>query len=62
MNNFFEKERRLAVGFLNYEKPLSQYFDPRKPLGPNTMGELLYPVSISDDRKRLGLSYIAPAD
>jgi hypothetical protein len=54
---------RLTVAHLNY--PGNLRIDPDRALGPNQMGERLYPVEASydpdADKTRVGLSYIAPA-
>lgn len=54
---------RKAVENLNYNGELKD-IDPRRPLGPNTLGEWLWPVETEYDpqtnRTRLGLSFIAP--
>lgn len=54
---------RKPVTFLNYNGDQRHILDG-PPLGPNTMGELLYPVTAEydavTDRTRVGLSYVAP--
>lgn len=54
------EDSRQPVRFLNYAHPVAP--DPRVPLGPSTMRELLWPVTVEKvgDYWRLGLSYIAP--
>lgn len=53
---------REPVRWLNYAGPVAVDF--QRPLGPNTMGEYLWPVTAHRDpeknQTRVGLSYIAP--
>lgn len=48
--------------WLNYRGKVE--INPLVPMGPNTIGELLWPVvaeyDASTDRTRVGLSYVAP--
>lgn len=51
---------RQAVTHLNYRKHINP--DPLTPLGPNTIGEHLWPVTVEhhDNGTRVGLSYMPP--
>lgn len=53
---------RLPAHFLNYSGRVT--IDPLKAMGPNTMGESLWPVTAEydaeTDKTRVGLTYIAP--
>lgn len=54
---------RRPVRWLNYPGDRTA-IDHDTPLGPNLLGELLWPVEATydvTDRTRVGLSYIAPA-
>lgn len=53
-------DNRSAVAFLNYPRPVS--VDPQVGMGPNLLNEHLWPVEISDDRKRVGFSLITPPE
>ena len=57
MNRLIEDNRQ-PVFFLNYKNKVNP--DPLVPLGPNALGERLWPVTISDNKKRIGLSVIRP--
>jgi hypothetical protein len=54
--------RKPAAGYLTYaggiEDPL-----PTIPMGPNTLGEKIWPVTIErfDDQTRIGFSNVAPS-
>lgn len=56
---------RQPVAFLNYNGDQRHILNG-PPLGPNTIGELLYPVTAEYDdtsnKTRIGLSYIAPVE
>jgi hypothetical protein len=56
MTRLLNNDERTAVRWLNFKKVgvVSAY----RPFGPNTMGENLWPVEVSD--KRIGFSYIGP--
>jgi hypothetical protein len=53
---------REPVQWLNYSGRVE--IDPATPMGPNTIGEWLWPVVVEydaeTDRSRVGLSYVAP--
>jgi len=55
-------QQREPVRWLNYHDDVDVDF--ASPMGPNTMGERLWPVTSSYDPKtnvtRVGLSYVAP--
>lgn len=53
-----KNDDRAAVAFLNYPRPVAP--DPLKPMGPNTLGEHVWPVEISEDGKRVGFSFVSP--
>ena len=52
--------RKPTAGHLTYSKGVRP--DPAVPMGPNTLGEHLWPVTVEDlgDRTRVGFSYVAP--
>lgn len=52
---------RKAVGFLNFSRAV-RTSDPRIPVGPNTLGEDLWPVTIQhlEHATRIGYSYVPP--
>jgi hypothetical protein len=56
---------RKPVTHLNYRGDLTATFDTDIAYGPNTLGELLYPVTVEYDAEvdqtRVGFSFIAPA-
>lgn len=57
------KDTRTATCWLNY--PSIVVPDPYKPLGPNLLGELLWPIEVThgtDGSSRVGFSLIAPPD
>ncbi len=57
------EDDRSAVVWLNYARKGD--VDPTRPMGPNTMNEMLWPVEVIDKKKggmRVGFSYIAPED
>ena len=58
MMRLLENDDRVAVGYLNYRRRVNP--DPYTYLGPNTLNERLWPVEISEDGKRVGVSFIAP--
>lgn len=53
--------RQPASGWLNYPPGIDDP-DPYRPMGPNLIGELLWPVMVQRlvDRTRVGFAYIAP--
>lgn len=56
-----ETDDRQPVRFLNYASRVTP--DPQQPLGPSTLGEQLWPVTVEEvdgGGCRVGLSYIAP--
>lgn len=59
-------DTRLAVGFANYPGDVTANVLSEGPKGPNTFGELLYPVSAEYDpevdKTRVGFSYQAPRE
>ena len=52
---------RQPTGWLNYPGRVDDP-DPDRPMGPNLLLELLWPVMVKreDDRTRIGFSYIGP--
>lgn len=56
------KDKRVVVGHLNYATNVAKGMNPHAPLGPDTLGSVLWPVEISDDGKRVGFSYVAPEE
>lgn len=58
-------ERKPVAGYLNYKGTINTPI-PYAPKGPNTMGELLWPVTLDVIEKdgetysRVGFSYTAP--
>lgn len=59
-NHLIEGDERMAVGEINYRRAVLP--DPYRPMGPNTLGEWLWPVTVSEDFKSVGLCYIEPPD
>lgn len=55
--------RKPVAGHLSYTVGIDTP-DPRTPMGPNTLGEHLWPVTIErgEHRTRVGFSYTAPAE
>lgn len=61
--------QRRPVTWLNYPgdvtAAVAELIDNRVPMGPNTIGEWLWPVSasfdVTADRTRVGFSYLPPA-
>lgn len=55
---------RAPVVFLAYPGDLRDTFHPLRPLGPNAIGERLWPIAAEydadADQTRVGLSYITP--
>ena len=53
--------RPVTAGWLNYPAGIDAP-DPRVPMGPNTLGEWLWPVQIecSAECTRIGFSYTRP--
>lgn len=60
MKPLLENDRRLPVQFLNFKRRMNPH--PYVKVGPNTIGEYLWPVAISEDGKRIGFSYIEPKE
>lgn len=60
MIKLLKDDTRSAVVFLNYANSVAP--DPLTPMGPNAMGEDLWPVALSEDGKRIGFSFIAPGE
>lgn len=58
MINLLKNDERKPTAFLNYAKAVQP--NPLTPVGPNTLGENLWPVAVSEDGKRVGFSYIDP--
>lgn len=58
MIRLLKNDDRSAVGFLNYPRPVQ--VSPFTPMGPNTLDEVVWPVEISEDGKRVGFSFISP--
>lgn len=58
MIKLIKNDTRESVGYINYPRPVT--VDPLKPMGPNTLNEMVWPVEISEDGKRVGLSFIEP--
>lgn len=56
-----KNDPRGAVAYLNYAKPVTG-ISPFAPMGPNTLGEHVWPVELSEDGKRVGFSFIAPGE
>jgi hypothetical protein len=55
-----KNDPRAATAFLNYKKKVNP--DPFRPLGPTAFNEMVWPVEISENGKRVGFSYIAPGE
>lgn len=53
---------RSALVWLNYNKLDPKNINPFTPLGPNTLGEYLWPVEVDmkNELDRLGFSFAAP--
>lgn len=60
MKKLIEGDDRSAVAFLNYSVKVAP--NPMVPMGPTAMGEEVWPVSVSEDGKRVGFSFIAPRE
>jgi hypothetical protein len=59
-----DQKQREPVTWLNYNGRVS--INPGRPMGPNTLGEYLWPVTAqydeATDRTCVGLSHIAPSE
>lgn len=56
-----KNDDRFVHGYLNYSKRVTT--DPLVPLGPTYEGTFkVWPVEISEDGKRVGVSYTAPGE
>lgn len=57
-------EKRRPTRFINYAGDVVAGFNSLEPMGPNTIGEFMWPVTseydADADQTRVGLSYIAP--
>lgn len=56
-------DRMPVAGHLTYPSPVVP--DPRIPMGPNTFGELVWPVTlelVDGGRTRVGFAYITPPE
>lgn len=62
MIKLIKGDTRYVHGYLNYRKAVKP--NPFRPMGP-TVGEYpqdCWPVEVSEDGKRVGLSYTAPGE
>lgn len=50
---------RSAVAWVKYSKPVQYWnINPYQPMGPNTLGEYLWPVEVEGNK--IGLSFVRP--
>lgn len=60
MIRLLKNDDRFIHGYLNYQRKVSP--NPFAPMGPNTDGENAWPVAVSEDGKRVALSFTAPGE
>jgi hypothetical protein len=66
--NIYVRDGRTATGYMNYRGDvlagITADIDSGRPMGPNHMGELMWPVSAvydaETDRTRVGFSLVPP--